>query len=71
MWTFVLLGTVLLVVAVAAVLVRRRRHRSPAAEYQRNVDAIRLANFRQTKPRPTRQLGDPPGYVGGVGPPVG
>jgi hypothetical protein len=61
---------VLALIALIAVIMWRR-DRSPAAEYQRNMRGIRLGTYRQTKPPHTGQVGEPQGYVGGTGPPLG
>jgi hypothetical protein len=51
---------VLVAVVVAVVVVRwRKRDRSPAAEYRRNVSSIRLDTYRQITPGYTRQVGTP------------
>jgi hypothetical protein len=71
-------GVILIsVVAVATVAVlvliltwRRRRVRTPADRYQRDVRSIRLATYTQANPRYTRQSGNPElGFnaSGGVG----
>jgi hypothetical protein len=55
---------------VALLVWRKRRHRDVAARYFRDVRGIHMDTYRQTKgPDYTRQLGNPPGYVGGTGPP--
>ena len=46
---------VLALIALIAVIMWRRRDRSPAAEYQRNMRGIRLGTYRQTKPAHTGQ----------------
>lgn len=70
----VTIGVLIAVTLVAALLISfRRRHRpnTPAARYLRDVRGIQLDTYQQIKPRYSRQVGDPGGYVGGTGPPVG
>jgi hypothetical protein len=60
-------------IAIALVVWRKRRDRysTPAARYLRDVSGIRMDTYQQVKgPGYTRQAGDPPGYVGGLGPPA-
>lgn len=71
MGTLLLAASALLtLVVLVAVVLWRRRDRSPAAEYRRNMRSIRLDTYGQIKPRYTRQVGEPKGYEGGTGPPM-
>jgi hypothetical protein len=61
-------------VLIALVVWRKRRDRysTPEARYLRDVRGIQMDTYQQVKgPGHTPQVGDPPGYVGGTGPPVG
>jgi hypothetical protein len=65
---------VLILVIAAAFVLARRKHRlsdaTPKDRYQRDMREIQLETYRQTKPRPARQFGDPKessGLGGGVG----
>jgi hypothetical protein len=70
----VAIGLSLAVAIVIALVVRRRRrdrYSTPAARYLRDVRGIQMDTYQQVKgPGYTRQVGNPPGYVGGTGPPV-
>jgi hypothetical protein len=71
-WQFVLIAAALLALAlmiVVAAVARSRRSRTPADEYLRNVNGIRLDTHRQITPRYTRQFGEPQGYEGPPGAP--
>jgi hypothetical protein len=61
-------------VVIALVVWRRRRVRysTPEARYLRDARGIQMDTYQQVKgPGHTRQVGNPPGYVGGTGPPLG
>jgi hypothetical protein len=68
MWVVVLVAAMFAAVLFAAIVVRRRRNLlSPAEKYKRDADGFKLASYRQYKRSYTRQIGDPPGYVGPPG----
>jgi hypothetical protein len=67
----IVVAAVAVLAIVVAAVVRHGRGRTPAEEYQRNINGLRLGTYRQVTPHYTRQVGEPNGYVGGTGPPVG
>jgi hypothetical protein len=59
------------VIALVVWRKRRDRYSTPAARYLRDVRGIQMDTYQQVKrPGYTRQVGNPPGYVGGTGPPA-
>jgi hypothetical protein len=61
---------VIILVITAAVILARRKRQTPKDRYQRDIRQIHMDTYRQTKPRPARQLGDAKessGLGGGVG----
>jgi sensor c-di-GMP phosphodiesterase-like protein len=61
-----------LVIAQVVWRIRRHRYSTPASRYLREVRGIKMGTYQQVQgPGYTRQVGNPPGYVGGTGPPVG
>jgi hypothetical protein len=71
--TLVIVSVSLMIIMViwAVFILARRHHRlrteTPKDRYQRDIRDVQMETYRQTKPRPAGQLGNPEGDYGNFG----
>ena len=58
---------IILVITVFILALRKRRPSTPEGRYQHDIREIQMDTYRQTKPRPARQLGNPEARSMGIG----